>query len=97
MSGTPVGKADLIMNEMSNRATPTMVSFHERERSVGEAAQGQLGVNPQNTVTHVSNEAPFGPTRFMLLYSLWVLALWLPLPLSTVTASPHRWKGHEGA
>jgi molecular chaperone DnaK (HSP70) len=52
-SGCPVGKADLVVNEMSNRATPTLVSFHGSERSIGEKAQGQLGVNPKNTVTNV--------------------------------------------
>jgi len=52
-AGAQVGKADLVINEMSNRATPTLVSFHGSERSVGEKAQGQLGVNPQNTINNL--------------------------------------------
>lgn len=47
-----------MINEMSNRATPTLVSFNGRERAIGEAAQGQLGVNPKNTANGVSVPPP---------------------------------------
>eukprot|EP00899_Mesostigma_viride_P026156 jgi/Mesvir1/6725/Mv12096-RA.1 len=45
------GASTLVPNEMSNLATPTLCSFHGVDRSIGEPAVGQRGVNPRNTVT----------------------------------------------
>eukprot|EP00002_Diphylleia_rotans_P018789 TRINITY_DN3635_c0_g1_i1.p1 TRINITY_DN3635_c0_g1~~TRINITY_DN3635_c0_g1_i1.p1 ORF type:complete len:746 (+),score=152.59 TRINITY_DN3635_c0_g1_i1:58-2295(+) len=45
------GGIDIIANEVSNRNTPTMVSFKDMLRSVGEAAAGQYVVNSKNTIS----------------------------------------------
>ncbi|XP_053133790.1 heat shock 70 kDa protein-like [Hemicordylus capensis] len=44
------GKVDIIANDHSNRITPSYVAFTDRERLVGEPAEIQVGLNPENTV-----------------------------------------------
>ncbi|XP_066467052.1 LOW QUALITY PROTEIN: heat shock 70 kDa protein 1A-like [Tiliqua scincoides] len=44
------GKVDIIANDHGNRTTPSYVAFTDRERLVGEAAELQIGLNPENTV-----------------------------------------------
>ncbi|EEB09312.1 heat shock protein Pss1 [Schizosaccharomyces japonicus yFS275] len=41
---------DVIVNEVSNRSTPSLVSFGERSRFLGEAAKSQEASNFRNTV-----------------------------------------------
>lgn len=44
------GKVDIIANEAGYRITPSVVSFGENERLVGDAAKAQMAMNPTNTV-----------------------------------------------
>ena len=44
------GKVDIIANEQGSRITPSVVSFGETERLVGDAAKHQMTVNPTNTI-----------------------------------------------
>eukprot|EP01114_Cavostelium_apophysatum_P008655 TRINITY_DN2129_c0_g2_i2.p1 TRINITY_DN2129_c0_g2~~TRINITY_DN2129_c0_g2_i2.p1 ORF type:complete len:821 (+),score=298.84 TRINITY_DN2129_c0_g2_i2:123-2585(+) len=44
---------DILTNEVSSRTTPTMASFGEKERSLGEAALTQYQRNIANTVTEI--------------------------------------------
>ena len=44
------GKVDIIANEVGNRITPSLVSFSDGQRYVGDSAFPQLISNPQNTV-----------------------------------------------
>ena len=44
------GKVDIIANEAGSRITPSVVSFGEHERLVGEAAKQQMSNNPHNTI-----------------------------------------------
>ncbi|KAK8882644.1 hypothetical protein M9Y10_045286 [Tritrichomonas musculus] len=56
------GKVDIIANEAGSRITPSVVSFGESERLVGDAAKHQMTINPTNTI--------FGIKRLMgLRYS----------------------------
>ena len=56
------GKVDIIANEAGSRITPSVVSFGESERLVGDAAKHQMTINPANTI--------FGIKRLMgLRYS----------------------------
>ena len=41
---------DVIVNEVSNRATPSLVSFGEKQRYLGESAKTQENFNFKNTV-----------------------------------------------
>ncbi|TDL25944.1 heat shock protein 70 [Rickenella mellea] len=41
---------DIITNEVSNRATPSLISFGPRQRSIGEAAKTQEVSNFRNTI-----------------------------------------------
>jgi molecular chaperone DnaK (HSP70) len=43
-------KVDIIPNEMGSRITPSVVSFGETERLVGDSAKHQMAINPQNTI-----------------------------------------------
>lgn len=47
-----VGKAmvDIVQNEVSQRKTPTVVGFNDRERLLGDAAQVVMKSNLKNTV-----------------------------------------------
>ncbi|XP_063002210.1 heat shock 70 kDa protein-like [Elgaria multicarinata webbii] len=44
------GMVETIANSHSNRTTPSCVAFTDRERLVGEPADVQAGLNPENTV-----------------------------------------------
>jgi heat shock protein 5 len=44
------GKVDIIANEAGSRITPSVVSFSETERLIGDAAKHQMTINPQNTI-----------------------------------------------
>nr|WNS68458.1 heat shock protein 70 [Trichomonas gallinae] len=44
------GKVDIIANEVGNRITPSIVSFNEGQRYVGDSAVPQLISNPTNTI-----------------------------------------------
>ena len=44
------GKVDIIANEVGNRITPSIVSFNEGQRFVGDSAVPQLITNPTNTI-----------------------------------------------
>ena len=44
------GKVDIIANEAGSRITPSVVSFSDTERLVGDAAKHQMTINPQNTI-----------------------------------------------
>lgn len=43
------GIVDIVQNEVSKRATPTVVGFTERERLLGDAALAQIRSNAKNT------------------------------------------------
>ncbi|KAK9740676.1 hypothetical protein RND81_03G053200 [Saponaria officinalis] len=43
-------RVDIIANSQGNRTTPSRVSFTERERLIGEAADNQTSTNPTNTI-----------------------------------------------
>ncbi len=47
------GQVDIILNDMGNRITPSVVNFAEEERLIGEAAKNQATINPENTVYDV--------------------------------------------
>ncbi|XP_061462709.1 heat shock 70 kDa protein-like [Rhineura floridana] len=44
------GKVDIIANNYGSRTTPSCVAFTDRERLVGEPAEMQVGLSPENTV-----------------------------------------------
>jgi heat shock protein 5 len=44
------GNVQIIKNEQGNKITPSMVSFFEGSRLVGDAAKNQATLNPDNTV-----------------------------------------------
>jgi heat shock protein 5 len=44
------GKVEIIANEVGNRITPSIVSFNEGQRFVGDSALPQMISNPRNTV-----------------------------------------------
>lgn len=44
------GGIDVLLNEVSNRQTPCMASFGEKERALGESALTQFARNTKNTV-----------------------------------------------
>ena len=47
------GRVEIIPNELGNRITPSVVSFSDEERLIGEAAKNQAAVNPTRTVYDV--------------------------------------------
>jgi len=47
------GGVDIIANEASNRKTPSIISFGEKERYIGEVAGDQQITNIKNTVLHI--------------------------------------------
>jgi heat shock protein 4 len=47
------GGIDIVLNECSNRHTPSMVGFAGQERAIGEAAMVQYARNIRNTVAQV--------------------------------------------
>ncbi|XP_066250367.1 heat shock cognate 71 kDa protein-like [Euwallacea similis] len=44
------GVVDIIPNDEGNRTTPSYVAFTATERLIGDAAKGQVAMNPANTV-----------------------------------------------
>ncbi|XP_044742484.1 heat shock protein 68-like isoform X2 [Chrysoperla carnea] len=44
------GKVEIIANDQGNRTTPSYVAFTDTERLIGDAAKGQVSLNPENTV-----------------------------------------------
>ena len=44
------GKVEIIANDQGNRTTPSYVAFTDTERLLGDAAKGQVAMNPENTV-----------------------------------------------
>ena len=44
------GKVEIIANDQGNRTTPSYVGFTDTERLIGDAAKGQVAMNPKNTV-----------------------------------------------
>ncbi|KAJ2371286.1 adenyl-nucleotide exchange factor sse1, partial [Coemansia sp. RSA 2603] len=44
---------DIVANEVSNRATPTMISFSDKQRYIGESAKNQEMSNFKNTVNAI--------------------------------------------
>ena len=44
------GKVDIIPNDYGSRTTPSMVSFTNKERIIGESAKSQMTKNYENTV-----------------------------------------------
>lgn len=44
------GQVEIVCNDQGNRTTPSVVSFTESERLVGDAAKNYSSMNPQNTV-----------------------------------------------
>lgn len=44
------GTVEVIQNDVGNRITPSVVTFTETERLVGEAAEFQAAKNPKNTI-----------------------------------------------
>jgi heat shock protein 5 len=47
------GQVEVIPNELGNRITPSVVSFTDEERLIGEAAKNQASMNPSRTVYDV--------------------------------------------
>ncbi|OMJ95964.1 hypothetical protein SteCoe_521 [Stentor coeruleus] len=56
-----LGGIDVLTNDLSNRATPSVVGFTPRQRFIGEAGYSKLSTNFRNTVLF--------PTRFLGLKS----------------------------
>ena len=44
------GRVEIIANDQGNRITPSVVSFSDGDRLIGEAAKNQAALNPTNTV-----------------------------------------------
>ena len=43
-------RVEIIANDQGNRTTPSYVAFTDSERLIGDAAQNQVAMNPENTV-----------------------------------------------
>jgi heat shock 70kDa protein 1/2/6/8 len=44
------GNVEIIANSQRNWITPSVVTFTDRDRKVGDAAKYQMGENPSNTI-----------------------------------------------
>merc|ERR1711968_260759 len=44
------GGVEIIANDQGNRITPSVVSFNDEERLIGESAKNQATLNPENTI-----------------------------------------------
>ena len=49
------GRVQIIANDQGNRITPSYVAFTDTERLIGDAAKNQAALNPENTVSSMSN------------------------------------------
>ena len=47
------GRVEIIPNELGHRITPSVVSFTDDERLIGDAAKNQASINPERTVYDV--------------------------------------------
>ncbi|ETE72053.1 Heat shock 70 kDa protein 1A/1B, partial [Ophiophagus hannah] len=47
------GRVEILANDHNSRTTPSCVAFTERERLVGEPAELQASLNPENTIYNV--------------------------------------------
>ncbi|KAI8100756.1 hypothetical protein M9434_005147 [Picochlorum sp. BPE23] len=47
------GGVDVLLNKESNRETPSVVTFTQKQRQMGTAAVGGMATNPKNTVTEI--------------------------------------------
>lgn len=47
------GHVEIIPNELGNRITPSVVSFTDEERLIGEGAKNQGSINPTRTIYDV--------------------------------------------
>lgn len=43
-------RVEIIPNEQGNRITPSIVSFNKEEQLIGEAADDNMTMNPENTI-----------------------------------------------
>ncbi len=48
-----LGGIDIIANEFSRRTTPSVVSFKENERAIGENGLNNLNFAPKNTIANI--------------------------------------------
>eukprot|EP00742_Colponemidia_sp_Colp-10_P002487 GILJ01002651.1.p1 GENE.GILJ01002651.1~~GILJ01002651.1.p1 ORF type:complete len:707 (+),score=142.73 GILJ01002651.1:43-2163(+) len=48
-----LGNVTVVQNDVSNRSTPTLISFNGAERNVGESAESQVLMNPMNTINEL--------------------------------------------
>ena len=46
-------RVEIIANDHGDRTTPSYVAFTDQERLIGDAAKGQVAINPSNTVFNV--------------------------------------------
>jgi heat shock 70kDa protein 4 len=75
------GGIDVLTNDLSNRATPSVVGFTDKQRSLGESGYSKLSTNFRNTVLY--------PTRFIGLSpsspNLEEEKKWITHPINTDT------------
>ena len=60
------GGIEVIMNDLSNRATPSVVGFTPKQRSNGEAGYSKISTNFRNTVLYPTRFLGFNPKRLDL-------------------------------
>lgn len=62
------GTVEIIANEQGNRTTPSVVSFNEFERLIGEVADDESIKNPTNTLFGEIN--PYTPNKKIIIERL---------------------------
>lgn len=55
------GGVDILTNDVSNRSTPAIVGFGEKERYLGEAGNSKMNSNFRNTVRFASRLLGLSP------------------------------------
>ncbi|CAN6565594.1 unnamed protein product [Malus baccata var. baccata] len=60
-------RVEIIVNDQSNRTTPSYVAFTDTEMLIGDAAKNQVAVNPVNTVLGKNRDSFFFLTETSLL------------------------------
>ncbi|TQD85184.1 hypothetical protein C1H46_029272 [Malus baccata] len=60
-------RVEIIVNDQSNRTTPSYVAFTDTEMLIGDAAKNQVAVNPVNTVLGKNRDTFFFLTETSLL------------------------------